>query len=229
MLDAKLSVVPVCGPRHWVGGRRLAAVIVAAVAWCALLTGPTSAHFTHSIFTYTSCDADKPTDPLNFILYGPQGGNYLNNRYAEFARWTGWLQYEGGKQYFRSHGGCHAMKTQRSYQKNGDEGAFKRHTRFFAMPGGYPGGGQADFGDAHYERKMQCGNKLNDVVYGTYNGKGSGFDAAALNVAQLYYNNHRYNGAEYRASHQRQTFRQCNGKWVGWNGMTYWIYTPLTQ
>lgn len=202
-----------------------------AVLCFVVLTLPASAHYTQSMFTYSDCNAQRPTDPLNLVLYGPLGGNSLNSRYAEFARITGWLQAKGGKQYFRSHGGCYAQRTQRSLQAGDDVGDWKRHSRFFAMPGVEGHGWQVDFGDAHYERKVTCrdGGK-SDAVYPKYNSSGSGFDAAARNVAVAYDARGQYYGPAYfRMDHQRQTYKQCNNQVVGWNGHTWPIYTTLKR
>lgn len=197
--------------RHRYRAAKAVIAILASMMGLSLLTGMASAHFERSKFTYRNSNCtSKHIDPLNVWWY--RNSNAQAHAILEVDL-MGWHSQKGGTQYFSSHGFCREMAGQRNLG-NKD----KHHTRFFVMPGTTGRGNEVVFGDAHRERKIECQGDRKDAVYGRIHGR-TGFDQGAKEIVQgMKARGHTYGG--YRKSGHRERFKQCNGRYVGWNGRT---------
>lgn len=181
---------------------------VAAMVIAAALNERSAAHYTRSKYTYSSCSS-SPVDPLNVHWVGRGARGKPKGVKRHVKRHMGWPDSSGSTQYFKSHGGCHRMRSQSS------KGFIRKvHVRFFRIPGQCclrGRNGHGTFGDAHRERLKTCGH----AVYRRTGGR-TGFNWAQRKII-LEFHLAGHPSAYTTKTPMRRTFRQCTGEKVAHN------------
>jgi len=200
-------------------------VMVATLMVIAYLVAAAEAHYEAiNYHTYNNCSERKVVDPINIVFVGKgtsAGAAATWQRASDIVKnEVGWEdQNTGSTQSILDHGGCREMNDQRKLGTRRGH-----HTRLFQMADRDRRNRVVTVGDAHQERIVRCGGRPGDAVYSSINGR-TGFDEGAAEVMRAI-GGQRYIGYVKRPERaQRETFAQCNGERVGWNGRQLFFTT----
>jgi hypothetical protein len=206
---------------------------VVVVIGLVLLASPRAdAHFAASLYTYSAsdCRASSFVDPINAIFWGGAAG--VSNAAEQIEDHTlfsygledGWIvNPAGGPQYFRDHGNCTSMDTDRADANVGPYSRF--HIRLEGLSN-HGGPGRMTIGDAHHEDYIApfqgCGVLGGHAVdKGTKENptpQGSGFDQGRRRLVKAFRKYGRHHEVSVVSAGNTDPRKQCDGDWAGSDG-----------
>jgi hypothetical protein len=190
-----------------------------------LVTTSASAHFDRDSSTWYTFDVSNCQGPADEVLVDPINAIFYNwGTWGRVASQVGshahWHDDGGSAQWFRDHGQCYPMHTQRA-------SAGLSHTRFHIRIRGQHEDESlrwAAGGDAHFEDIVNCPGwwpPANHAVRENGGPYGSGFDIGRDQlVFSMSQGGHNW---DYQWRGNTRSFRQCDSQYASSDGYVAWI------